>query len=274
MAEDARQSRRGERTPGAPTETLPVRMADSRRTTRCSRTALSLLNDRGNRLSELAVVSEDETAYGGLPDSALVHGIRVRGHDVQSSTTRSARAPLLSPRYLGRPLGLPGAVDFFRRKQVGFRGVSLIPCCAPNTSANVHENTDTVQPFSGTNLALTQEAQLYGIVNTLKTHGIRYVVLRSTNSLDYLFLTRFLHRAYPTAYIVTTGSDLLFGRSGLDGVPRRGCAVEFSAVAARPRLDQADRRSASACPSRIRKLHHGGRVSRRPLFDYRSRHHV
>jgi len=53
---------------------------------------------------------------------------------------------------------------------------------------------------------------MYGIVDSLRTHGIRFVVLRSTSTLDYLFLTRFLHRAYPDAFIVTAGPDMLFGR--------------------------------------------------------------
>jgi hypothetical protein len=70
-------------------------------------------------------------------------------------------------------------------------------------------------------MSLQQEAQMYGIIDTLKTHGIRFVVLRSTSSLDYLFLARFLHRAYPDAFIVTMGADMLFGRE-IDSTEFRG----------------------------------------------------
>ena len=70
-------------------------------------------------------------------------------------------------------------------------------------------------------MALTQEAQLYGLVNSLRTHAIRFVILRSTNSLDYLFLTRFLHRANPEVFIITMGSDMLFTRE-IDSTEFRG----------------------------------------------------
>src|SRR5208283_5924672 len=47
------------------------------------------------------------------------------------------------------------------------------------------------------------------------------VILRSTNALDQLFLTRYLRRAYPDARIVTDSSDRLFerdpGATGMGG---------------------------------------------------------
>ena len=52
-------------------------------------------------------------------------------------------------------------------------------------------------------------------------HAIRFVILRSTNSLDYLFLTRFLHRADPEVFIITLGSDMLFTRE-IDSTEFRG----------------------------------------------------
>src|SRR6266702_3236062 len=58
-------------------------------------------------------------------------------------------------------------------------------------------------------------------------------LLRSTNSLDYLFLTRFLHRAYPTPYIVTMGSDLLFARE-VDSTEFRG-VISLSSFPLLPR---------------------------------------
>ena len=81
-----------------------------------------------------------------------------------------------------------------------------------NTSG---EASDTIQGFSGDVTPLAQEAQLYGIVSYLRTHHTRYVMLRCSNPLpDSLFLTRFFHRAYPQARIVTMGADLLLARSG------------------------------------------------------------
>ena len=94
----------------------------------------------------------------------------------------------------------------------------------PQVSESAHIDTDTIPSFSGVNSALAQEAELYGVIDSLKAHGIRFVILRSTNTLDYLFLTRFLHRAYPEAFIVTMGPDILFGRE-IDTTEFRGLAT-------------------------------------------------
>jgi hypothetical protein len=80
---------------------------------------------------------------------------------------------------------------------------------------------DTVPSFGGAVAALDQESYLYGLVDYLRTHHSRYLVLRCTNPLDFLFLTRFFHRAYPDARIVTVGSDLLFRRE-IDTTEFRG----------------------------------------------------
>jgi len=49
-------------------------------------------------------------------------------------------------------------------------------------------------------------------VKAMRVYHIQYVILRSTNPLDQLFLASFLRRAYPDARIVTDGSDRLFER--------------------------------------------------------------
>ncbi|HEY1985135.1 MAG TPA: hypothetical protein VGG85_06985 [Terracidiphilus sp.] len=184
------------------------------------------LEDRGHHLSEIAILSEDETTYGALPDAGT--------HD--STTKDDSSRPLgCAPEYgmedrpvhLYYPRDISAIRSAYQEQSIfsdGSKSDASTPSrtvLRPENSSSERADSDTIQPFSGTNMALTQEAQLYGIVNTLKTHGIRYVILRSTNSLDYLFLTRFLHRAYPTAYIVTMGSDLLFGRE-VDSTEFRG----------------------------------------------------
>lgn len=226
--------------PGPPPTTvkLPVRVADFEENDALQTDRLyRYLKDRGHRLSEIAILSEDETAYGGLPDAAA-----------RSSETDFAEGSSCNPEYHegDRPVHLYyprdiSAVSSAYQEQSIFSpgtksdssGGQTHTVLRPESGAGVHEETDTIAPFSGNNLALTQEAQLYGLVNTLKTHGIRYIVLRSTNSLDYLFLTRFMHRAYPTAYIITAGSDLLFGRE-VDSTEFRG-VVSLSSFPLLPR---------------------------------------
>ena len=72
---------------------------------------------------------------------------------------------------------------------------------------------DTIRSFGGKQTPLSQEATLFGITNLFKAHDIQFIVLRSSNSLDQVFLTRFLTRAYPQARVVLTSADLLFRRS-------------------------------------------------------------
>ncbi len=204
---------------------LPVRMADFEENDSLQADRFyRYLKDRGHRLAEIAVISEDETAYGGLPDSRTA--VPTPGNPATSPCV-----PEYS--YNDRPLRLyyPRDISAIRsayQEQSLFSSGSKSDSSGqshtvlqPEPGNSAREDTDTIAPFSGNNLALTQEAQLYGLVNTLKTHGIRYIMLRSTNSLDYLFLTRFLHRAYPMAFIITIGSDLLFGRE-VDSTEFRG----------------------------------------------------
>ncbi len=218
--------------PGAPAPTtvkLPVRIADfeendSLQTDRFYR----YLKDRGHHLSEIAILSEDETAYGGLPD-ASARQADAEGGSPENFPCNPEYSEGDRPVHLYYPRDISAVRSAYQEQSIfapGSKSDSSQPrtVLRPESSADVHEETDTIAPFSGNNLALTQEAQLYGIVNTLKTHGIRYIVLRSTNSLDYLFLTRFMHRAYSTAYIVTMGSDLLFARE-VDSTEFRGVAA-------------------------------------------------
>lgn len=216
----------------------PVRVADFEENDALQTDRLyRYLKDRGERLSEVAILSEDETAYGGLPDAAAHASDSEPGENLPCNPEYHERD---RPVHLYYPRDISAVRSAYQEQAIFAPGTksdsSSGPAHAvlrPESGAGVHEETDTIAPFSGTNLALTQEAQLYGIVNNLKTHGIRYIVLRSTNSLDYLFLTRFMHRAYPTAYIITTGSDLLFARE-VDSTEFRG-VVSLSSFPLLPR---------------------------------------
>jgi hypothetical protein len=195
--------------------TLPVRTADFEENDAILLSRFfRFLSDQGHSLTEVAILSEDETAYGGLPDS---------------------KATKCEPEYpeWDRPVHLyyPRDISAIRS---AYQEQSLFSTSSPTASAKTSHTvlqpqpqstsrsaTDSIESFSGQGLALTQEAQLYGIVNSLRAHAIRFVVLRSTNSLDYLFLARFLHRAYPDAFVITMGSDMLFGRE-VDSTEFRG----------------------------------------------------
>ena len=85
-------------------------------------------------------------------------------------------------------------------------------------SANDH---DTVRSYGGQLTPLAQESILLDIANRLNEKRIQFIVLRSTSSLDQIFLSQFLRRAYSEARVVIDGADLLFNR-GADGKSLRG----------------------------------------------------
>lgn len=221
-----------------PSPGLPVRIADFQENDSILIDRFyRYLEDRGHHISEVAILSEDETAYGGLPDAS---GPSTPSNPAaaadqaavdQSGMVRATPASSCDPQYpsndlpvhLYYPRDISAVRSAYQEQSIFTPDTTSEPhvVLRPESGSSAHHDTDTIEPFSGPNMALTQEAQLYGIVNTLRTHSIRFVVLRSTNSLDYLFLTRFLHRAYPAAYIVTMGTDLLFGRE-IDSTEFRG----------------------------------------------------
>jgi hypothetical protein len=179
------------------------------------------LHDRGHSVSEVAILSEDETAYGNLPDAPTPAA------GVKSAPACEPSYPLdKAPLHLYYPRDISSLRSAYQEQSIfasptADKANTAHVVLQSQATQSTHHDTDTVATFSGPNLALAQEAQMYGIVNTLKTHGIRFIVLRCTSSLDFLFLTRFLHRAYPDAFIVTMGADLLFGRE-IDTTEFRG----------------------------------------------------
>lgn len=185
------------------------------------------LTDRGHSLSEIAILSEDETAYGGLPDNHP---------QPETSSCDPGYAMSNRPLHLYYPRDISALRSAYEEQSIfassdSANATHLV--LHPQVVQSTHQDTDTIPTFSGSNLALAQEAQMYGVVDSLRTHGIRFVILRSTNTLDYLFLTRFLHRAYADAFIVTMGPDILFGRE-IDSTEFRG-VVALTAFPLLPR---------------------------------------
>lgn len=159
-----------------------------------------------------AMISEDETAYGhsgiqndedgknGCPDRAL---------------------KLYYPRDIS---ALRGA---YQTKSIFDVGTSAqppetqkrnLPTDLADPAGKVH---DSIRSYGGNQTPLTQEAFLLEIVAALREFQARYILLRSSNTLDQLFLTDFLRRSYPDGRLVILGSDLMFirerGSTGLSG---------------------------------------------------------
>jgi hypothetical protein len=79
-------------------------------------------------------------------------------------------------------------------------------------SEPVGNEHDTVRSYGGGVRPLVQESLLLQITNQLKNKEAQFIILRSTNSLDQIFLSEFLRRSYPEGRVVIDGADLLFTR--------------------------------------------------------------
>lgn len=94
---------------------------------------------------------------------------------------------------------------------------------------------DTLPPYAAAQTPLSQESVLLGIVSSLQKSAIQYLIVRATDPLDTLFLTRYLRRAYPAGRIVTIGADLLFRRASDD--PQLRGVLAVTPYPLLPRLD-------------------------------------
>jgi hypothetical protein len=163
----------------------------------------------------IAIVSEDETAYGGT------HGKNETDSNAEHHGCLNENGALW--------LYYPRDMSALR---AAYQTNSIFNTTAPQQASDVGrdrlptdltdaegQNHDTIQSYAGNQTPLSQEAYLLGLVNAMRVHHIEYVILRSTNSIDQLFLARYLRRAFPDARIVTDDSDRLFERDpGLTGM--------------------------------------------------------
>ena len=188
---------------------------------------LSFMKQQGNEPSETAILSEDETAYARLPGQV---------QESENGKDKAASDPCNfdyawdnRPLHLVYPRDISALRDAYEKQSVfatsgsgeSEHAAHAILREETEEKAEGESASDTIPHYSGRVEALTQEAYLYGVVGYLRTHHTRFLVLRCTNPLDYLFLTRFFHRAYPQARVVTVGSDLLFRRE-IDTTEFRG----------------------------------------------------
>jgi hypothetical protein len=170
----------------------------------------------GFELSRVAIISEDETAYGSEPGHDSGVKPESDDKDCQSKALR-----LSYPRDISALRGAYQTTSLFdagTTPQTAETQKRSLPTDLADPSGKVH---DSIRSYGGNQTPLTQEAILLEIVAALRELHARYILLRSSNTLDQLFLTNFLRRSYPDGRIVIVGSDLMFmrerGSTGLSG---------------------------------------------------------
>ena len=166
---------------------------------------ISYLNSLGFEKRDIALLSEDETAYGRIHTSTAPN----MGPD--NSSTPKFYFPRdiaqLRASYQREMLGRPAYAD---AKQAPRSSLPLNLDVTGSDDDSVHAYADLQTPLS-------QEGVLKGIVSNLQKHHSKFVIVRATNVLDSLFLCQYLRTAYPGGGLILFGSDLLFQQDPDDG---------------------------------------------------------
>jgi hypothetical protein len=189
------------------------------------------LAHQGFEMRRLAIVSEDETAFGEFDDeanSAVCKPAEKEGKSAleeEQPRTGDSKPASRTDKWIGPAcLFYPRDISALRaeyQKQSIFGGGSGDKAAeagrhtlSTDLADPGDEDHDTVRSYSGNKTALSEEASLQQIVSVLRAHESEYIVLRSSNPLDQLFLSHFLRVTYPQGRVVIEGSDLLLRREG------------------------------------------------------------
>jgi hypothetical protein len=182
----------------------------------------------------IAIISEDETAYGGTDGSDPNQNESAASPrtSTQSANQNKVEDNGNDPGCLNHALWLAYPRDIsalraaYQTNSIFNTNVAQpsdvsrgrLPTDLADPEGQEH---DTIRSYAGNQTPLSQEAYLLGLVNALRLHHSQHIVLRSTNPLDQLFLARYFRRAFPDARVVTDNSDRLFerdrGSSGMGG---------------------------------------------------------
>jgi hypothetical protein len=166
---------------------------------------LEFEHNRGYEADHIAVLTEDETAYGN------------------KATTINQTCPLQSADGNPKVLQLYFPRDISQLRSVYQEGFDKQGASSGNNEYKVRttlplnlqdtgSDDDSVQQFAHTETPLSQESILLGIVATLREQHVQFVVLQATNPMDTLFLSAFLKRGFSEARVVAIPADLLLSR--------------------------------------------------------------
>ncbi len=190
-------------------------------------------------LDSVAILSEDQTTFGRQSESRS----KTDGQSADPASKANASADnqpgdgILRcggnavgenerPIYLYYPRDIASLRSAYEKQSIfsaGKQASTNAPSATLRSDLSESDSRehDAVRSYAGQLTPLAQEAALFGITNVLDNKHIEFVILRSTNPLDQLFLSEFLRRSYPSGRVVIDGSDLLF-RRGMQGASLRG----------------------------------------------------
>ncbi len=184
---------------------------------------------RGYTPDKIAVLAEDETAYGNrsFPTGPVPEETSKTKGCARANSTSAEVPPdedrLQSDENAVLQLYFPRDISQLRSAyQQGFAQSSSsgdsyqVRSTLPLNLQDTGSDDDTVQQFAHSQTPLSQESILLGIVATLRERHIQFVVLQATNPVDTLFLSAFLKKGYSEARVVAMPADLLLSRDADD----------------------------------------------------------
>ena len=181
----------------------------------------------GLEVSKLAIISEDETAYGfsgGSSGESESEKKETKEENEEKEKSHPCRPALnlYYPRDISALRAAYQTQSIFSSSSAQLSAESQRKNLPSDLADPAGEAHDTIRSYGGNQTPLSQEADLMGIVNVLREHHSQYLLLRSSNTLDPLFMAKFFRAAYPAGRVVILGSDLLFqrerGSGGISGI--------------------------------------------------------
>jgi hypothetical protein len=184
----------------------------------------SYLSSTGSDLARLAIVSEDETAFGGEYAKGDTYSSPCRPEEPDKPDQPLKQGPvhLYYPRDISALRAAYQSQSIFSRTTAQTNGDPLHRTLQDDLADPKLKDHDTIRTYSDNQNSLSQEAELQQLVSLMRAHKTQFILLRSSNPLDLLFLSQYFRMTYPEGRIVLAGADLLLrretGASGLNGV--------------------------------------------------------
>jgi hypothetical protein len=164
---------------------------------------VAYLQHHWGQTGEIAILAEDQTAYGQALQAEI------------SEFQRERWLLVRFPREIAR---LRNTYETETGKAVSSESKnspSVLPEDLAFSLRSGRESADTVPDFSRTQGPLSQESVLLDIANALQHEHVKYAGILATDVLDEIFLVRFLHKACPDVRLILFDADLLFARAEL-----------------------------------------------------------
>jgi hypothetical protein len=158
----------------------------------------------------VASLTEEESAYGADQSETLSPA---KANCAAALSDKNAQIDTSAMWNIPFPRDISSLREGYSKQGVLDTGGAALPWKRfLNLKSDEQNDGDSIRSFGGPSRLASQESILFGISEFIKTHGIRAVLISSTNEEDRLFLTEFLHAHNSKVRIVVIGATRAFMR--------------------------------------------------------------